>query len=233
MTDSKQEEFVQECIGVLGNLNLSDLDYNQIFEHFKLIPFFKNLLKPNTIEDDFLLDIVVFLGTAAGDKECAALMGKSELIRMVVDQMKVHQEDDEIIYQIIYIFYQVLQHKEAKDFIILDTEIPGFLIDLAQDTNKIVSKICDSCLDLISKANVDWGRRIQIEQFRTHNTQWLQMIESNAADDIEEEEDTMDVLPPYLNAEFLATHSVPIVSGKCDKTFSALVNLYHIFCDQM
>lgn len=171
-------------------------------------------MKPNTIEDDCLLDIVVFLGTAAGDKECAALMGKSDLIRMVVDQMKLHQEDDEIIYQIIYIFYQVLQHKEAKDFIIQDTEIPGFLIDLAQDTNKIVSKICDSCLDLISKANVDWGRRIQIEQFRTHNTQWLQMIESNAADDIEEEEDTMDVLPPYLNAEFLATHSVPGVSGK-------------------
>lgn len=88
------------------------------------------------------------------------------------------------------------------------------MIDLNQDQNKIVSKICDTCLDIISARNADWARRIQIEKFRNHNAQWLQMIESNAADDVGFEDDNiMDELPPYMNAEFLATHSVPNFSG--------------------
>lgn len=121
LTESKQEEFIKECLGVLGNVWLSDLDYSQIFQHFKLIPFFRNLLKPKTAEDDIMLDAIVFLGTAAADKECAQLLCKSNLMQQLIELLKIHQEDDEIVYQIIYVFLQVLQHDETKDHVIMET----------------------------------------------------------------------------------------------------------------
>lgn len=92
-------------------------------------------------------------------------------------------------------------------------EAPGYFIDLLLDQNKIVSRMCDTCLTIIGGRNPDWARRIQIENFRNHNAQWLQMVESHAADNADFEE-VLDELPPYMNPEFLATHSVPTFSGK-------------------
>lgn len=78
--------------------------------------------------------------------------------------------------------------------------------------------MCDTCLTIIGARNPDWARRIQIENFRNHNAQWLQMVESHAVDDAEYEE-VLDELPPYLNPEFLATHSVPTLQGTSENTF--------------
>lgn len=106
---------------MLGNIWLPDLDYAQIFQHFKLIPFFRDLLKPEAHEDDVVLDAIVFLGTAAQDKECAQLLCESKILLTLIELLKVHQEDDEIVCQIIFVFLQVLSHDETKDYVILET----------------------------------------------------------------------------------------------------------------
>lgn len=38
-------DFAIESIGILGNLNLPDINYEQIFVKYNLIPFIKNVLK--------------------------------------------------------------------------------------------------------------------------------------------------------------------------------------------
>ena len=40
------EEFMLECLGVLGNLTIADLDYELILKEFKLIPWLKDKLLP-------------------------------------------------------------------------------------------------------------------------------------------------------------------------------------------
>lgn len=46
LTECNDEDFVVECLGILGNLSLADLDYSQILHNFNLIPWLRNILVP-------------------------------------------------------------------------------------------------------------------------------------------------------------------------------------------
>lgn len=91
------------------------------------------------------------------------------------------------------------------------TEAPAYLIDLLQDNNKAIREVCNTCLNIISERNKSWSDRIKIEKFRQHNSQWLEMVDSQQ---LEPEEEDDDELPPYLNTEYLSTAVVPPLSGR-------------------
>jgi Kinesin-associated protein (KAP). len=44
--DCPNEDFVVECVGVLGNMTLPDLDFCQLMQRFNLIPWVQNILVP-------------------------------------------------------------------------------------------------------------------------------------------------------------------------------------------
>lgn len=47
------------------------------------------------------------------------------------------------------------------------TEAPAYLIDLMQDKNVEIRKMCDCCLDIISQMQNDWAIRIKVRvQFK-------------------------------------------------------------------
>lgn len=48
VNQSDSEDFVIEVVGILGNLELSDLDYSQILQRCNLIPWIRNNLVPGT-----------------------------------------------------------------------------------------------------------------------------------------------------------------------------------------
>lgn len=95
-------------------------------------------------------------------------------------------------------------------FITLDA--PAYLIDLLQDNNKAIRKVCNTCLNIISERNNTWSERIKIEKFRNHNAQWLQMVDSHQFEPEEDDDDDSE-LPPYLNTEYLSTAVVNPLSG--------------------
>lgn len=210
VTESRKENFVLECLGVLSNLCLPDLDWCEIFKHFNMIPKLKGALTSNNSEADLLLRVIVLFGTAAFDESCARLLCNANVVAACIDLLKAFQEDDEMVLQIIYLFYVMLYHSDTADFIINKTEAPAYLVDLLLDNNKAVRKLCNTCLNVVMERNSDWGERIRIERFRTHNNQWLEMVDSHQLQREEEEEDT--ALPPYLNIEYLSTATVPPLS---------------------
>lgn len=59
---AENEEFVLECVGILGNLTLPDLDYTRLLKEFEMVEWMKTRLQPHTGEDDLILEIVVFIG---------------------------------------------------------------------------------------------------------------------------------------------------------------------------
>lgn len=46
MSSGSGDEFVLECVGVLGNLSLPDLDYCQLLSKYNLIDWIKESLQP-------------------------------------------------------------------------------------------------------------------------------------------------------------------------------------------
>ncbi|XP_018577542.1 kinesin-associated protein 3 isoform X2 [Anoplophora glabripennis] len=210
VVESKDEDFVRECIGILSNLHLPDLDWAEIFKHFDMIKWVKNILSSNNTEAELVLQVVVLLGTAASDEGCAKLFCETHILNLLIDLLKTHQEDDEIVLQIVYVFFVTLSHETNIDYIVTNTEAPAYLIDLLQDNNKSIRKICNTCLNIIADHSKTWADRIRIEKFRHHNAQWLQMVDSQQLGMEEEEEE--DELPPYLNTEYLSTAVVPPLS---------------------
>ncbi|XP_016772859.2 kinesin-associated protein 3 isoform X4 [Apis mellifera] len=228
LNQSDSQDFVLEVIGVLGNLELHDLDYSQILHRCDLIPWIRNNLVPGKAPDDLVLEIVIFLGTAAFDEDCARLLCKADILLSLIELLKAKQEDDEIVLQIIYVFYQISKHDSTRDYLIRETA-PGYLIDLMHDKNAAIRKVCDACLDVIAICDKNWAARIKVEKFRSHNQQWLEMVESITNDSnnhlLPEEDDN---LSPFMNSDLLK-HTMLFPSGNVtsfnvDDRFSVMKN---------
>ncbi|XP_016772858.2 kinesin-associated protein 3 isoform X2 [Apis mellifera] len=230
LNQSDSQDFVLEVIGVLGNLELHDLDYSQILHRCDLIPWIRNNLVPGKAPDDLVLEIVIFLGTAAFDEDCARLLCKADILLSLIELLKAKQEDDEIVLQIIYVFYQISKHDSTRDYLIRETgNAPGYLIDLMHDKNAAIRKVCDACLDVIAICDKNWAARIKVEKFRSHNQQWLEMVESITNDSnnhlLPEEDDN---LSPFMNSDLLK-HTMLFPSGNVtsfnvDDRFSVMKN---------
>ncbi|XP_020802115.1 kinesin-associated protein 3 [Drosophila serrata] len=208
LTICDDEAFIVECLGILGNLALTDLDYSQILQNFQLIPWIRQLLVPCSRLDDLVLDTIVYLGTCACDELCALLFCRAKVVISLIELLKAKQEDDEIVLQIIFVFQQILRHESTREYMIKETESPAYLIDLMHDKNEEIRKVCDYCLDIIAISDSEWAKRIKLEKFRNHNSQWLCMVESqqdqdNEQDYADQEDECDNDLDTYLRSEYL------------------------------
>ncbi|XP_041482280.1 kinesin-associated protein 3 [Lytechinus variegatus] len=181
--ESNDEELVVEALGIMANLTIPDLDYEMIINEFGLVPWIKEKLEPGAAEDDLVLEVVMLVGTVATDDSCAAMLAKSGIIQSLIELLNAKQEDDEIVCQIVYVFYQMVFHEATREVIIKLTQAPAYLIDLMHDKNAEIRKVCDNTLDIISEFDEEWARKIKLEKFRWHNSQWLEMVESQQIDD--------------------------------------------------
>uniref|UniRef100_A0A672MK12 Kinesin-associated protein 3-like n=1 Tax=Sinocyclocheilus grahami TaxID=75366 RepID=A0A672MK12_SINGR len=179
------EEFVIECLGTMANLTIPDLDWELLLKEYNLVPYLKDHLKPGSAEDDLILEVVIMIGTVSMDDSCAVMLAKSGIIPALIELLNAQQEDDEFVCQIIYVFYQMVFHQATRDVIIKDTQAPAYLIDLMHDKNLEIRQVCDNTLDIIAEYDEEWGKKIQSEKFRWHNSQWLEMVESRQMEDAE------------------------------------------------
>lgn len=46
---NNEEDFILECVGILANLTISDLDYELLLREYDLIPWIHNKLKPGAL----------------------------------------------------------------------------------------------------------------------------------------------------------------------------------------
>ena len=134
-------DFVVECVGILGNLTIPDLDFDRLLEEYNLIPWIKERLKHVLVRqptalggglelqmDDLLLEVVVFLGTCAVDSVAAQTLCKAGILDALIDLLKAKQEDDEIVLQVVYVFHQLCLHEESRGVIIKGSDVVAYLI---------------------------------------------------------------------------------------------------------
>ncbi|XP_026469279.1 kinesin-associated protein 3-like [Ctenocephalides felis] len=223
LTTSENEDFVVECVGLLGCLALPEIDYTILLQNYNLVPWIRTNLIPGKREDDLCLEVVVLLGTAACDEACAMLLCKADILLSLIELLKAKQEDDEIVLQIIFVFYQVLRHESTREYLTKETDAAAYLIDLMHDKNTEIQKVCDSCLDIIAISDEGWASRIKLEKFREHNSQWLNMVESHAVDSHDfDPSDELD-LPAYLTTDFMS-NDIPHGPGSGSDSRASLNN---------
>ena len=137
---AENDEFVLECVGILGNLTLPDLDFTRLLKEFEMVNWMRGRLLPNSGEDDLILEIVVFIGTCASDEAASTYLCKSDILPSLIDLLKAKQEDDEIVLQVkvvstrrannstfcfkvVYVFYQLCSHANSREYVRDHTEV--------------------------------------------------------------------------------------------------------------
>ncbi|KAJ3343361.1 hypothetical protein HDU93_008726 [Gonapodya sp. JEL0774] len=128
-------------------------------------------LTPN---DDWLLEVIVLLGTMAqADATVANMVVEVGLVKHLVEVMVAKEEDDEIILQVIYAMGGVWRWGEVESLEQGGAEFVAYLIDLLYDRNPEIRQLCDTCLDIITELSPEWGPRIRYQRFRWHNAEWF------------------------------------------------------------
>ncbi|XP_045458974.1 kinesin-associated protein 3 [Melitaea cinxia] len=197
------EEFVIECMGTLSNILHvnNNIDIFAVVERYNLIPCILKILDPAEQRDpELVLEGVVAAGALGAEERAAAALAAAGGGAALVAALRRRQADDEHVLQTVFAFRQLLAHPRAARLLVERTEAPAYLIDLMQDKNVEIRKMCDSCLDIISQMQNEWAARIKLERFRCHNGQWLSVVETLGADGGAGDE---CALPPYLSADFL------------------------------
>ncbi|XP_023955234.2 kinesin-associated protein 3 [Bicyclus anynana] len=216
-SSNASEEFVIECLGTLSNILTVDnnIDIHAVVERYDLIEcILKWLDGARGCDAELVLEAVVAAGALAADERAAAALA-ARAGGALVAALRQRQADDEHVLQTVFAFRQLLAHPRAAAHLVSSTEAPAYLIDLMQDKNAEIRKMCDSCLDIISQMQNDWAARIKVERFRCHNGQWLSVVETLGAEAGAGggAGDAPDDLPPYLSAEYLTTHRLATTSS--------------------
>ncbi|CAI2734526.1 unnamed protein product [Schistosoma spindalis] len=204
----KEEDFKFECLGCLANLNLKDIQYGKVITEFSLLkwiksqlesvhvqksndllnttsevingfgPIFSSPMFPSHPEDDEILEIVRMLSAICQDPDAGKMVIEAGIVHNLISLLNVKQEDDEIVFQIVYTFFQLTFHEPTRNLLVKATQAVAYLVDLMHDKNADIRKLCDITLDIVCEYEADWRMRIQTERFRWHNSQWLEMIDT-------------------------------------------------------
>ncbi|XP_060922963.1 kinesin-associated protein 3-like [Limanda limanda] len=172
----EEEEWVCDCLGTLSNLTLPDLDWELMLKEYNLLPYLQDRLLPGLAQDDFVLDVVIMIGTVSMNDACAAMLVKSGVIPALIELLTVQQADDKFVFQIVNIFSRMVFHQDTRDFIIKDTQVPAYLIDMMLDKNVEIGTLCENTLNVIADYDVEWRRKFLTEKFCFQNSQWLAMF---------------------------------------------------------
>lgn len=170
-------DLLVEVLGTLGNLTGIGVDFAQIIEEQRLIDFFEQHLQPDHVEDDILLEVIVFIGTVCNDNAAAVgpIIANSNLIVTLTHLLTEKQEDDEIVLQVLYVFYRLVVNESTREVLLRQTDAVSHIIDLLADNNMEIRKMADQALELIMEMDDELGKRIRHRKFVVHNQTWWQM----------------------------------------------------------
>jgi hypothetical protein len=130
-------ELLVEVLGSLGNLNIPQFDPFYLVKEHSLMDFLAAHLVPGEVEDDIVLEVVIFIGTLCSEST-ATLIVQAGLVEKLFQLMSDKKEDDEMVLQISFCFHKLLTFQPTREALLRYTQVVFYLVDLLQDKNREV-----------------------------------------------------------------------------------------------
>eukprot|EP00899_Mesostigma_viride_P023928 jgi/Mesvir1/471/Mv11346-RA.1 len=174
-TDS---ELLVEVLGTLGNLTMPEFGLEELITEFDLLRFMGDHLNGGVVEDDIVLEVVIFCGTLCNEN-LAAMIAEAGIVEKMYHLMSEKKEDDEMVLQITYAFSRFLMFEETREVLLRKTQVVYYFADLLQDKNPEVRKIADRALDFIIELDDEWALTIRKLKYELYNQEWLEAIDAD------------------------------------------------------
>ncbi|KAJ9510745.1 hypothetical protein QJQ45_027637 [Haematococcus lacustris] len=161
-------ELFVEVLGCLANLYLPEFDFFNLVRKHDLLRFLATYAQPGAVDDDILLEVVMFVGVLCNEGT-AHMLCDSGLVNTLFQLMGEKKEDDEFVLQIAFAFNKFMMYEETRSALLGQTQVVFYLVDLLQDKNKEVRRVADQCLDVIMDTDEEWAVRIRSLKFESFN----------------------------------------------------------------
>lgn len=165
-TKSESIEFVKEIVEILANL---DTDWEDKITKHQLIPFFERHLSDEKTYDELLLQIILFLGNIASNKDCAPMIAKSNILNLLYLNFEKKVHNYSIVFSIIYTLYQLIPWEETRKIILsMDDMIRLVLKCLKCENNRIIF-VSLNFLEIVQLFEPKWSEKIKRKKFNIYN----------------------------------------------------------------
>ena len=187
------EVMLLEIYKILNCTSLLNIKLIQPLIDFNIISFLVKTIKYYSyLEDDLLLEIIIFIGLLTFEQILASMLIHNGLVNVLIEIFREKQEDDEIVIQIVYIFYTLLFHPMTRKNINSESHILAYLSELLNDNNKLIASYSDDALNLIIEQNPTYATSILQERFNWHNLQWLELLNEDNLEEIQIQNSDID-----------------------------------------
>ncbi|ROL43457.1 Kinesin-associated protein 3 [Anabarilius grahami] len=169
---SAEDDLILEVVIMIGTVSMDD-SCAVMLAKSGIIPALIELLNAQQEDDEFVCQIVyVFYQMVFHQATRDVIIKETRILHLVKPD-----DDDGVV--------QSTGFSQFFSLTVILSEAPAYLIDLMHDKNAEIRKVCDNTLDIIAEYDVEWGKKIQSEKFRWHNSQWLEMVENRQMDEAE------------------------------------------------
>lgn len=111
-----------QVLGTLANLYIPEFNFEHLVQKHDLLNFISEFAQPGIVEDDILLEIVIFAGTLCNDRTAQEVVD-SGLVTKLYHLMSEKKEDDEFVLQIAYTFHKLLMFEPTKAELLNGTSV--------------------------------------------------------------------------------------------------------------
>ena len=212
-----QAELLVELLGVLGAMPLHTIgELPHLADKYDLIDFIARHLVPGFADDDILLEAVIVIGALAAHPECAARFSRTRVLSSLYTLVTEKQEDDEVVLQILYAFYHLLQAAEPRYSLLQQTQLVVYLLDLLMDKNEQVRRMADLCLDAVMENDEAWAPQIRQRKFQMHNREWLEVVDEDEAEEYNDAVALNDAMNSIHDEGPLSPGGMPLDASQLD-----------------
>lgn len=195
------QEYLVELLGTLVHIEMPN-KWPIFLRKTDLLNFLRQHLVVGFTEDDILLECLMLTGTVLSHSKCSRLVADSKIIANLHTLLSEKQDDDEMVYQLMYVFYRMLLYPETRAVILGPTQIVEYLLELLQDKNPRIRKMSDSVLAVVQDFDLQWKQEILAKRFQLHNHEWYEAMAASEENEYEgSEEEESDDGPEWLDAE--------------------------------
>lgn len=173
------DEMLVELLGVFGNLNIPDFDFHHLVVEYEMLDFIIEGLLPAAVDDDVVLQLIIVVGTILADENCAGLIARSGIVQNLMELLAARQEDDEMVLQIVFVFYKLLYYAASRKLIMTHPKTIAYLIDLMYDKNQEIKRVCNAALSIVMQYDDDWAVKIRDRRFEAHNEEWINAMQGD------------------------------------------------------
>ena len=144
---------------------LLQFNFHQLVVEYDLLDFIIEQLLPAAADDDIVLQVITVIGTILSDEDCADQVARSGIVQNLMELLAARQEDDEMVLQIVFVFYKLLFYESSRKIIMSHPKTITYLIDLMYDKNAEIKRVCNGALTIVMQFDEEWAVKIRDRRF--------------------------------------------------------------------